>query len=69
MPTEDKAASSGWVLRWRSGSTRPSWPKATTHRGNKASRGQLAREGVGAHRLRVGEWPEAVIVLLPGSVP
>lgn len=56
-------------LRGGSGFTRPSWPKGTPHRGNRGSRGRPTRKAQGAHRLRVGEWPEAVIVLLPGSVP
>jgi len=30
---------------------------------------RTTRRGGVVYRLRVGEWPEAIIVLLPGRVP
>lgn len=68
VPGEDKAEASSWAVRGGSEVTRPSWPKGAARRGNRqaeARRGKVQ----GAHCLRVGERPEAVVVLLPGRVP
>lgn len=55
-----------WASRGGSGFTRPSWHSRRRKQGRE---GQDHEEGGAMYRLRVGEWPKPVIVLLPSRVP